>query len=143
MSWPNKYESGVTLYDKSRSYPGYNLITPFPGRAAVEPNQIIGEVYLMDMNGKSVHSWKTPYPAWWARLTPEGTLVANLRCAKPAPDRPGYDHYHMGAHRASLWSWTGIATSCLSISIQTCITTFRNFPTGTTSMWDGRRFRLT
>jgi hypothetical protein len=96
MSWPNKYESGVTLYDKSRSYPGYNLITPFPGRAAVEPNQIIGEVYLMDMNGKSVHSWKTPYPAWWARLTPEGTLVANLRCAKPAPDRPGYDHYHMG-----------------------------------------------
>ena len=96
MSWPYKYETGVAHYNRSKAFPGYNLITPFPGRSAPEPNVHFGEVYLMDMNGMIVHIWKTPYPVWYARLMPDGHLVACMRCSKPTPDRPGYDKYHMG-----------------------------------------------
>lgn len=96
MAWPLKYESGVTHYDKSRSFPGYNLITPMPGRAAPEPVEGIGEITLMDMKGKKVHTWKTPYPTWYSRLMPDGHIVCSLRCSKPTPKRPGYDNYFMG-----------------------------------------------
>ena len=96
MSWPYKYESGVTLYDREKASSGYTLYTGTPRRAAAEPNEAAGEIYLMDMQGDIVHTWKTVYPAWYARLTPEGHLVVTMRCSRPAPKRPGYDDYHMG-----------------------------------------------
>lgn len=96
MSWPLKFQSGINHYDKSKALAGYTLITTMPRRAASVPNEAPGEVSLMDMQGKVVHTWKTPYPPWYARLTPDGTIVVCLRCSKPHPRRPGYDEYHMG-----------------------------------------------
>ena len=96
MAWPHKYESGVTLYDRSKAFTGYTLFTYMPRRAAAEPNEAPGEVYLMDMQGNIVHTWKTIYPPWYARLMPDGHLVVVQRCSKPSPRRPGYDEFHMG-----------------------------------------------
>ena len=96
MSWPFRYESGVTLFDREKAFSGYMLYTGTPRRAAAEPNEASGEIYLMDMQGNIVHTWKTVYPPWYARLTPEGHLVVTMRCSRPAPKRPGYDDYHMG-----------------------------------------------
>lgn len=109
MAWPYKYETGVTLYDPTKAFAGYNLITPFPGRSAPEPNVHPGTVYLMDMQGNVVHTWKTPYPTWYSRLMPDGHLVSCLRCSKPTPDRPGYDQYHMGGATGMLveLDWDG------------------------------------
>ncbi|MGD9033158.1 MAG: aryl-sulfate sulfotransferase [Desulfobacteraceae bacterium] len=96
MSWPHKFESGVTLFDKDKAFSGYTLITTMPRRSAPEPNQSPGEVILMDMKGETVHTWKTPYPPWYSRLMPDGHLVSVQRCSKAHPNRPGYDKYHMG-----------------------------------------------
>lgn len=96
MSWPHKYESGVTVYDREKAFPGYTIFTPFPARSANEPFEAPGEVYLMDMMGKTVHTWKTPYPPFYARLMPDGHLVVTQRCSKPEPGRPGYEDYQMG-----------------------------------------------
>lgn len=96
MAWPYKYESGVTLYDKSKAFTGYTLFTNMPRRAAAEPHAAPGEVFLMDMQGNIVHTWKTIYPPWYARLMPDGHLIVVMRCSKPSPRRPGYDAFHMG-----------------------------------------------
>lgn len=109
MSWPIKYRSGVGYFDQKKAFIGYNLITPMPGRFAHEPYQIPGDVSLLDMKGVTVHTWKTPYPAWYARLMPNGNLVAVQRCSKPTPNRPGFDKYHMGGATGMLmeFDWDG------------------------------------
>ena len=96
MAWPHKYESGVTLYDKEKAFTGYTLFTCMPRRAAADPNEAPGEVFLMDMQGNIVHTWNTIYPPWYARLMPDGHLVVAMRCSKPSPRRPGYGEFHMG-----------------------------------------------
>ena len=109
MAWPYKYESGVSCYDQSKAFKGYTLFAPMPGRLAPEPNEIPGEVLLIDMKGETVHSWKTPYPVFYARLMPDGNLVATMRCSKPTPKRPGFDKYHMGGVTGMLmeFDWQG------------------------------------
>ena len=96
MSWPLKYESGIDYYDPSKALIGYTLITPMPSRFAPEPYLVPGEVLLIDMNGETVHSWKTPYPVYYSRLMPDGHIICCLRCSRPSPNRPGFDKYHMG-----------------------------------------------
>ena len=96
MAWPYKYQSGVAHYDREKTFDGFNLVTPMPGRFAPEPNQVPGQVLLLDMNGDTVHFWRTPYPVFYACLMPDGHLAATMRCSKPTPDRPGFDRYHMG-----------------------------------------------
>ncbi len=109
MAWPYKYETGVAHYDREKAYEGYTLITPFPSRSAVEPYEVASEVNLLDMNGKVVHTWKTPYPAWYARLMPDGHLMVTQRFAKATPNRPGYAPYHMGGATGMLMEldWDG------------------------------------
>lgn len=109
MAWPYKYESEVAHYDKNKAFAGYNIIAPIPGRVSPEPNQVPGEVLLIDMKGEKVHAWKTPYPQFYARLMPDGNLVTALRCSKPTPDRPGYVKYHMGGATGMLmeFDWYG------------------------------------
>ncbi len=96
MAWPYKYETGVAHYDKEKAFTGYTIYVPIPGRAGVKRNEAPGEVQLLDMKGKTVHTWKTPYPAHQARILSDGTLVVSMRCADPIPNRPGLDKYHMG-----------------------------------------------
>src|SRR5688572_14665386 len=40
---------GVTFHDKKRSYAGYNFYT-----------DVSNEIYLLDMAGKRIHTWKLP-----------------------------------------------------------------------------------
>ncbi|MBW2063548.1 MAG: aryl-sulfate sulfotransferase [Deltaproteobacteria bacterium] len=109
MAWPYKYESGVTHYDRERAFRGYTLITPMPGRFAPEPNRVVGKVSLMNMEGEIVHYWTTPYPPFYARLMPDGHLVAVFRCSREHPNRPGFDEYHMGGATGLLMEldWEG------------------------------------
>ena len=110
MAWPYRYETGVTHYDRNRAFAGYTLVTPFPGRATSRPNEVRDKVYLLDMTGAVVHSWMPPYPVWYARLMPDGNLVAAMRRYTPEiPDRPGFDAYHMGGAHGHLieLSWDG------------------------------------
>ncbi len=103
MAWPYRYETGVAHYDRDRAFTGYTLVTPFPGRSASAPNEEKGEVFLIDMTGQVVHSWKAPFPVWYARLMPDGHLVTALRRSTPEhPDRPGFDAYHMGGAHGQL-----------------------------------------
>lgn len=96
MAWPYSYNSGVTLYDKTKAFTGYTLITTITRKAASEPNETTDEVRLVDMTGKTVHTWKTPYPVWYARLMPDGQLVTVQRRLTSDTKRPGYGEYAMG-----------------------------------------------
>ena len=50
--------SGVTYYDKAKSYGGYTLFTPLrPGPAPEFPNNA---TYLIDMEGNVVKTWTLP-----------------------------------------------------------------------------------
>lgn len=56
----------VTVYKQEKAYDGYTLFTPISGD---------GTVYLIDMMGQLVHTWKMLYPGWLARLLPNGHLL--------------------------------------------------------------------
>ncbi len=58
--------TGVLLYDKSGAYEGYTLFSPMGGKT----------VYLIDMEGYAVHTWKTDYtPGSYAMLLENGNLL--------------------------------------------------------------------
>lgn len=58
--------TGVLLYDKSGAYDGYTLFSPMGGKT----------VYLIDMEGYAVHTWKTDYtPGSYAMLLENGNLL--------------------------------------------------------------------
>lgn len=109
MAWPMKYETGVTHDDREKTFDGYTLITYMPARDAAEAYEVPCEVFLMDMQGAKVHSWKTPYPAWYSRLTTDGHLVTAMRYAKATPERPGYGDLFMGGATGMLMEldWEG------------------------------------
>ena len=65
--------SGVTYYDKAKSYGGYVLFTPLrPGPA---PDFKHNATYLMDMEGRIVHSW--PLPKYGYRIGNHAVLLEN------------------------------------------------------------------
>jgi hypothetical protein len=58
--------TGVLFYDKENSYGGYTLFSPMGSRT----------VYLIDMEGYVVHTWKTDYtPGSYAMLLENGNLL--------------------------------------------------------------------
>jgi hypothetical protein len=109
MSWPYKYESGVTLYDKTSACRGYTLITLTSENHASQPNEKYGEVLLIDMKGDTVHSWKTPFPVFYSRLMPDGNLIAVLRCSKDGSQRFDFGKAKMGGETGLLmeFDWEG------------------------------------
>lgn len=60
--WP----VGVTVYDPVRAYNGFTLFTSLGGD---------GTHYLIDMHGKTVHTWKMP-PSHYGWLLPNGNLLS-------------------------------------------------------------------
>ena len=61
---------GLIAHDSERAFQGYTLFTPqFRG----------GPPLLIDMEGKVVHQWRTPLPAHYAYLLPNGNLLALCR----------------------------------------------------------------
>jgi hypothetical protein len=61
--------TGLRALDARRASPGLTLFSPMQGD---------GIVYLIDLEGKVVHTWKTPYPpGLYGYLTERGTLFYN------------------------------------------------------------------
>src|SRR6516164_329188 len=57
---------GLRAYDEMRACPGYTLFAPMSGG---------GTVYLIDLHGAVVHTWRMPWsPGLYGHLTPAGTL---------------------------------------------------------------------
>lgn len=60
---------GLRAYDPDRACPGYTLFAPSTGG---------GEVYLIDLEGNTSHTWRMPYPpGLYGYLTERGTLFYN------------------------------------------------------------------
>ena len=60
---------GLRAVDHSRACPGFTLFAPQSGR---------GEIYLIDVDGEVVHTWRMPYPpGHYGYLTERGTLFYN------------------------------------------------------------------
>ena len=60
--------TGLRALDPARTSPGYTLFTRVLGD---------GTVHLIDLNGKTMHSWRLPYSGHYAYLTERGTLFYN------------------------------------------------------------------
>ncbi|MEU8484690.1 aryl-sulfate sulfotransferase [Streptomyces sp. NPDC048641] len=64
-----RHATGLIAHDPDTAFPGYTLFAPLTGS---------GEVYLVDMEGRTAHEWKLPYrPGRHARLLPDGVLAYN------------------------------------------------------------------
>ena len=59
--------TGLRAWDRERAWPGYTLFAPYQ---SADPT-----VYLIDLDGVTVHTWRMPYPAQYGRLTERGTLL--------------------------------------------------------------------
>ncbi|RFU87965.1 aryl sulfotransferase [Streptomyces triticagri] len=61
--------TGLIALDEAAAFPGHTLYAPLTGS---------GEVYLVDLHGRSVHEWRLPYrPGRHARILPGGNLAYN------------------------------------------------------------------
>ena len=61
--------TGLRAVDHDRAYPGFTLFAPQSGG---------GNVYLIDLEGKLIHTWQMPYPPGNSGyLTERGTLFYN------------------------------------------------------------------
>jgi hypothetical protein len=75
-TWRRTRKLGLTGHDPSKTFDGFTLFTPMYGD---------GTVYLLDMEGNAVHTWKLPYrPGDYAYLLPNG----NLFYLGQTPDAP-------------------------------------------------------
>ncbi|HUV57112.1 MAG TPA: aryl-sulfate sulfotransferase [Dehalococcoidales bacterium] len=72
----------VTKYDPSKAYKGYTLYGP----------EALKDVYLVDMEGRFVHHWRTPYQGGLqVELLPNGNLLTVQRIpTSPVADLGGY-----------------------------------------------------
>ena len=61
--------TGLRAWDREQAWPGYTLFAPYQSRDTT--------VYLIDLDGTPVHTWRMPYPAQYGRLTERGTLLYN------------------------------------------------------------------
>src|SRR6266852_7507491 len=58
--------TGLVAHDPDRAFQGYTLFTPMFGD---------GTVYLLDMHGEVVHTWRLPYrPGLYGYLLDDGRL---------------------------------------------------------------------
>ncbi|MBW5482783.1 aryl-sulfate sulfotransferase [Streptomyces bambusae] len=79
---------GLRAHDPLRSYGGYTLYTPIAGP---------GEVRLVDIEGRTVHTWSSPHPPGrHARLLPNGNLFYQGKDTGGPSLFPIWDVYHGG-----------------------------------------------
>src|SRR5262245_3659616 len=86
---------GLRGYDPARSFQGFTLFAPsFPANKTA---------YLIDMEGKVVHTWTMPYPPGsYGYLTPQGRLFYNGKI--PDPTHLGQAAFKGGAALEVDWS---------------------------------------
>ena len=82
LAYPTVYPTGTTIYDPEKAYSSYILISDHadlgnhPSAAVREQSEIPGDVRLIDMNGKVVHTWNVaPYFNKRSRLLTNGNLL--------------------------------------------------------------------
>src|SRR6266849_7967123 len=64
-----RFGTGLRACDRDRACPCFTLFTPQSGG---------GNVYLVDLEGKIIHTWRMPYvPGNYGYLTERGTLFYN------------------------------------------------------------------
>lgn len=112
FAWPAVYPTGTTLYNPEKSFNGYTLFSPLGHKGkAIKPYDVESYMYLIDMNGNVVHTWRLPFsPGLHGILLPNGNLVFAGRSDKvDPPDRPGVGKYPMGGAGGWLYEldWDG------------------------------------
>jgi hypothetical protein len=68
---PRYTEVGVTVYDKSRAYPGINLVTG----VWQKDGQWVPTILLMDMEGNKLHEWEAVFEDLWPESPYKEVLI--------------------------------------------------------------------
>ncbi len=71
----------IPIIDEGKISVGYTLISPYSRLLTDDPNWH-GTVYLLDMLGRSVHTWSTNHQALYSVLEPNGKLLSVLEQTK-------------------------------------------------------------
>jgi hypothetical protein len=89
--------TGLIAHDPSRALAGYTLFTPMFGD---------GVVYLVDMDGAVVHTWRLPHrPGPYGYLLDDGRLFYNGKIEDGVKRFPAWERFKAGA--ALEVDWTG------------------------------------
>jgi hypothetical protein len=109
FAWPSVYPTGTTIYNPAKVYNGYTLFTAGHVKAAAVPYESPAVMYLINMNGEVVHTWKLPFEAHHGELKPNGNLVVICADNKAVPGRPGVAPFRIGGHMGWLYEldWDG------------------------------------
>ncbi len=88
---PSSPRHGVTINNRDKTDEGFTLFTPIGGATGKNGKN---EVYLIDMNGRTVHSWSTQHtPGLYSYLLKNGNLLyagnTNELLNAPAPGGSG------------------------------------------------------
>jgi Arylsulfotransferase (ASST) len=88
--------TGLRAWDRERAWPGYTLFAPYQSEDTT--------VYLIDLDGTPVHTWRMPYPAQYGCLTERGTLLYNGRTPGELHTFLSDKPYKIGAVLEADWS---------------------------------------
>ncbi|GHE73035.1 arylsulfotransferase ASST [Streptomyces sp. 2132.2] len=79
---------GLIAHDPERSYGGYTLYTPITSA---------GEIHLVDIEGRTAHTWNSPHPPGrQAQILPNGNLFYAAKDTTSPTLFPIWDVYHGG-----------------------------------------------
>ncbi len=88
--------TGLRAWDRERASPGYTLFAPYQSEDTT--------VYLIDLDGTPIHTWRMPYPAQYGYLTERGTLVYNGKTLGDPHSFLADKPYKVGAVLEADWS---------------------------------------
>jgi len=88
--------TGLVAHDPDRAFRGYTLFTPMFGD---------GTVYLLDMGGEVVHTWRLPYrPGLYGYLLDDGRLFYSGKVMEDLERFEGWPRFKAGAALEVDWS---------------------------------------
>jgi hypothetical protein len=87
--------TGLRALDPERAWPGFTLFALYQTAGST--------VYLIDLEGKVVHTWQMPYPAQYGRLTERGTLFYNGKTPESSDRFISGKPYKIGAVMEADW----------------------------------------
>jgi hypothetical protein len=88
--------TGLRAFDPERTWPGFTLFALYQSAGST--------VYLIDIEGKVVHTWQMPYPAQYGRLTERGTLFYNGKTPETSERCISGKPYKIGAVMEVDWN---------------------------------------
>ena len=88
--------TGLRAFDPERTCPGFTLFALYQSAGST--------VYLIDLEGKVVHTWQMPYPAQYGRLTERGTLFYNGKTPETSERFISGKPYKIGAVMEVDWN---------------------------------------